>query len=84
MRLPSNTIINTREDLDAMIGSAEHAQFIEFLRGSITRKQNVAVYPEGYGQPGYTGQEVEPVWQDVEDLSTIQRFGFSKADLLAE
>ena len=82
MALLSRTIINTREDLDAIQGTPEHAQFMDFLRGSMTRKQNVAVYPDGYGQPGYEGESIEPVWQDVEDLSTIERFGFTKADLL--
>ena len=73
-------IINSREDLDLIQGTPEHAQFMDFLRGSMLRRQNNAVYPEGYGQPGYEGPEVEPVWADVEDLSTIERFGFTKAD----
>jgi hypothetical protein len=82
MALLSRTIINTREDLDAIQGTPEHAQFMDFLRGSMTRKQNVAVYPDGYGQPGYKGEAIEPVWQDVEDLSIIERFGFQKSDLV--
>ncbi|NBS93944.1 MAG: hypothetical protein EBT27_09500 [Betaproteobacteria bacterium] len=73
-------IINSREDLDLIQGTPEHAQFMDFLRGSMLRRQNSAVYPERYGQPGYEGPEVEPVWADVEDLSTIERFGFTKAD----
>lgn len=76
------TIINTREDLDSIKGTSEHAQFIDFLRGSMVRRQNVAVYPEGYGEPRYDGPVIEPIWEDVEDLSTIERFGFSKLDLL--
>ena len=76
----SKTIINTREDLDAIQGTSEHAEFMSFLRGSMTRKQDVAVRPDGYGQPGYEGPEIPPVWADVEDLSTIERFGFTKAD----
>lgn len=73
-------VINTREDLDAIEGTIEHAEFIAALKGSMTRKQDVQAYPEGYGQPGYEGPLLEPVWEDVEDLSTIERFGFSKAD----
>ena len=79
MALP---VINTREDLDHLAeqNTAQHAEFMLYLKGSMTRKQNVAVYPEGYGQPGYEGQAVDPVWEDVEDLSTIEHFGFTKAD----
>lgn len=74
------TIINTREDLDAIIGTPEHEQFMQLLKGSMTRKQNIQVYPEGYSQPDYQGEKLEPIWTDVEDLSMIERFGFTKAD----
>lgn len=50
------------------------------LKGSMTRKQNVSDYPDGYGTPEYDGAVIDPIWEDVEDLSTIQRFGFTKAD----
>lgn len=73
-------VINNRDDLDAIQGTPEHDQFMAYLKGSITRKQDTAVYPEGYGQPGYEGAKVDAVWVDVEDLSTIKRYGFSKAD----
>jgi hypothetical protein len=76
----SKTVINTREDLDAIAGTPEHAEFMEFLKGSMTRKQDVAVRPEGYGQHDYEGEVIEPAWEDVEDLSTITHFGFSKND----
>jgi len=73
-------IINTREDLDAIVGTPEHEQFMQLLKGSMTRKQNIQVYPEGYNQPDYQGEKLEPIWTDVEDLSMIERFGFTKAD----
>ncbi len=73
-------IINTRADLDAIVGTHEHEEFMVFLKGSMTRKQDVQVYPDEYNHPGYEGPKLEPIWSDVEDLSTIQRFGFSKAD----
>lgn len=73
-------IINTRADLDAIAGTPEHAEFMTFLKGTMTRKQDVAVRPEGYGQPGYKGETIDPVWQEVEDLSTIEFFGFQKSD----
>ena len=74
------TIINTREDLDAIVGTPEHEQFMQILKGSMTRKQNIQVYPDGYNQPDYQGEKLEPIWEDVEDLSMIERFGFTKAD----
>jgi hypothetical protein len=74
------SIINTREDLDAIIGTPEHEQFMQMLKGSMTRKQNVQVYPEGYNQPDYDGEKLEPIWEDIEDLSIITRFGFTKSD----
>lgn len=81
MALLSKIVINTREDLDAIAGTPEYFEFIEALKGSMTRKQDTQIYPEGYGQPGYDGPPIEPAWADVEDLSTIERFGFTKADI---
>jgi hypothetical protein len=76
----SNIVINTRKDLDAIQGTAEHSEFMASLKGSMTRKQDVQEYPNGYNQPGYEGEVLEPIWNDVEDLTTIERFGFSKKD----
>lgn len=80
MALLSKIVINSREDLDAIAGTPEYDEFIEALKGSMTRKQDTQTYPDGYGKPGYEGETLEPIWQDVEDLSTIERFGFTKAD----
>lgn len=77
-------IINTREDLDAVVGTDRHAEFIQLLKGSMTRKQDSQVYPDDYNQPEYAGEALEPIWLDVEDLSTIERFGFSKEELAAD
>lgn len=76
-------LINTREDLESLAGTPEYAAFIAKLKGSMNLRQNVAVYPEGYGQPDYAGPAVDPIWRDVEDLSTIERFGFTKAEIQA-
>lgn len=76
----SNIVINTREDLDAIRGTTQHAEFMASLKGSMTRKQDIQVYPDGYNQPGYEGEALEPIWSDVEDLTTIERFGFTKSD----
>lgn len=73
-------IINTRSDLDAIAGTPQHAEFMRFLKGSMTRKQNVQDYPEGYGTPEYDGPVLEPIWEDVEDLSTITALGFTPSD----
>lgn len=71
--------INTREDLDAIQGTPEHTEFMQFLKGTMTRKQDTAVRPDNYSDPDYDGEVIAPVWEDVEDLSTIERFGFSKS-----
>ena len=77
----SKAIINTRADLDAIQGTPEHVEFMAALKGSMTRKQDIAVRPDNYSQPDYDGEVIAPIWSDVEDLSTIERFGFNKADL---
>lgn len=79
MALP---VINTREDLEVLkeTDPAQYLEFMAYLKGSMSRQQNVAEYPEGYGQPGYEGPTIDPVWETVEDLSTIERYGFTKAD----
>ncbi len=78
----ASVVINTRADLDAITGTPAHSQFMAALRGTMTRKQNAQTYPEGYGWPGYEGPQLEPIWEDVEDLSAITMFGFVKSDFL--
>ncbi len=75
-------LINTRADLDAIEGTFEHFQFMEFLRGSMVQRIDRAARPDNYGQSDYEGPEIAPQWEDVEDLSTIARFGFEKSDFL--
>lgn len=77
----SKHIINSRADLDALQGTPEYDEFITKLKGSMTRKQNVQVYPEDYGTPEYSGPILEPIWEDIEDLTTITAFGFTKEEL---
>lgn len=76
----ASLVINTRADLDAIAGTSAHSEFMAALRGSMVRKQNTQTYPEGYGQPGYAGPQLESIWEDVEDLSAITAFGFVKSD----
>lgn len=71
-------IINTRQDLDEIVGTPEYDQFMEYLKGSMTRKEDKQIYPEDYNTPEYAGEVLEPIWEDVEDLSTIKRFKFTK------
>lgn len=77
-----SNLINTREDLDAIAGTPEHAEFMALLKGTMNRVENQAIYPQGYGQADYTGPVVDPVWVQVEDLSVIGFFGFAKGDFL--
>lgn len=78
--LLSKNVINTRDDLDAIAGTKEHDEFMQMLKGSMARKQDVQVYPENYNQPDYDGEKLEPIWEDVEDLTVITSFGFKKSD----
>ena len=80
MQSLSKSVINTREDLNAIEGSVEWVEFMDKLKGSMQRKQDVQVYPDGYNQPAYDGPELDPIWDYVEDLSTIHSFGFEKED----
>ena len=77
-------IINTRADLDALAGTPAYLEALHALAGSTSTMQDAAVYPEGYGQPGYVGPVVEADWADVETLGTIERLGFTRSSFEAE
>lgn len=78
------TIINTRADLEALKSdTAEYKSALGKLKASMTAKVDTATYPDGYGQTGYTGAKVDPVWTDKEDLSCIERLGFTKDEFEA-
>jgi len=62
MTLP---IINTRADMDDLIGTEEHDLFMQHLRGSLFR---------------LVKNDVAQTWEAVEDDTTIGRFGFVRAD----
>lgn len=61
----ASTVINTRDDLDAIEGTQEHAAFMETLSGTLWRIEK---------------DDQAGVWRAIEDNSTIERFGFSRAD----
>lgn len=51
----------------------------------LIRRVNSAVYPDGYDRslnPGDDGY-VSPLWETVDDTSVVERFGFTKSDILA-
>lgn len=62
MGLPS---INTREDLDAIIGTPEHVAFMALLAGTLWRLEK---------------DDTAQAWVAIEDNSTIERFNFTRAD----
>lgn len=76
------TEINTRADLDSLKGTPAYAAAMANINGSLTKKIDTAVYPEGYGQPGYAGAHVDPVWADQENLETITKLSFAKDEFL--
>lgn len=77
-------IINSRADLDALVGTPAHLDALRALAGSMSTSMDMATYPEGHGQPGYVGPDIEPDWQEVETLGTIERLGFTRQSFEAE
>lgn len=75
--------LNTRADLDALRGAPSYDAAMAALHGSLTTKVNVAVYPDGYGQPDYDGPAIDPVWQEQENLESITKLGFTKDEFAA-
>lgn len=61
----ASTVINTREDLDATTGTPEHDAFMALLAGTLWRVEK---------------DDTAQAWVAIEDNSTIERFGFTRAD----
>jgi len=61
----SNTIINSREDLNAIVDTPEHAAFMAMLGGTIYSL--------------HKNDELKS-WEVLTDTSTIERFGFKLRD----
>ena len=70
-------IINTRNDLEALRQASgdDYRTALAALKDSMTTRVDVADHPE-------SGPNVEPVWQDVETLQSIERLGFTKDEFL--
>ncbi len=61
----ASAVINTRADLDAIAGTPEHMDSMAILSGSLFRLEK---------------DDILQTWKAVEDNSTIERFGFTRAD----
>lgn len=61
----ASNLINTREDLDALAGTPEHAAAMAMLRGTLWRLEK---------------NDAAKAWQAVPDESTVARFGLTLAD----
>ena len=57
--------INSREDLDAIQGTPDHTAFMGLLQGTLWRLQK---------------DDAAGAWVAIEDNSTIERFGLTRAD----
>jgi hypothetical protein len=58
-------IISTRSDLDAIAGTPEHDAFMSMLAGTLWRLER---------------DDTAKAWVAIEDNTTIERFGFTRAD----
>lgn len=63
--LSNGIIVNSREDLDAIQGTPQHAEFMGMLKGSIYRLEK---------------DDVAKTWVVVEDVTLITQFGFLLKD----
>jgi len=61
----SRIIINTREDLDSIVGTPQHDEFMEMLKGSIYRLEK---------------DDEAKTWVAVKDATLIKQFGFALKD----
>lgn len=61
----SRIIINTRDDLDSIIGTPQYDEFMEMLKGSIYRLEK---------------DDEAKTWVAVKDLTLIKQFGFTLKD----
>ena len=63
--LSNGIIVNSREDLDAIQGAPQHAEFMGMLKGSIYRLEK---------------DDVAKTWVVVKDVTLIKQFGFLLKD----
>lgn len=79
-----NQIIQTRSDLDRVIDTPVGKKFIQLLKGSMVKKICVTTFPEDYNYDLKEGDEgfIALEFEEIEDLSTIEQFGFTKAEIL--
>ena len=61
----NNQIINNREDLDLLKNTSKYSEFMDVLKGSIYRLEK---------------DDNQKTWASVQDLSSIEKFGFMLAD----
>ena len=75
-------MINTKEDFNNSTPEQQQ-HFLTILRGSMKRMVDLTVYPVDYDQNLNEGDEGFVARQivEIEDLSTIERFGFTKEEL---
>lgn len=75
--------VQTRFDYE-LLSEEDKVTFKGFLKATINRQGDARVYPEGYwdlklkeGDEGF----LEPIMENIKDLSVIQRFEFTEEEL---
>lgn len=74
--------VRTREDYEVLI-DADKQIFRELLTGTIAKQRDIATYPDEYNWELQEGDEgyIAPIIEDYEDLSALERFGFTKKEV---
>ena len=76
-------IIATRADLETLRGTPAYDEFIAFLRGTLTTRSNIQVYPDGYDtrlQEGDLGY-LPPIYEDRPSPDLAAGYGFTPTQL---
>lgn len=75
--------IATRSDLETLRGTPAYNQFLDLLRGTLTTRTDVQVYPAGYdsslqiGSLGY----LPPVWEERPTPEVAAKYGLTPQEL---
>lgn len=77
-------IVNSRDDLDALRGGPAYLDALLALRGAARVLIDIAEYPANYSAGDYDGPVIEPLWQERQDTSALDKIGVTLEEIEAE